>query len=248
MKRLLIIFLVSCCKLYAQDITVDTIWIGNAPVRMLKMTYGGPSRVVFINLHENEYTSVEATKEYLQNRDGVLISLQQEANRLICFDLKGRLIQFDPNRMFSERGRTINLKLLNGHYPLYAEKMIRDFSGKITASLEKARVVIAMHNNSDGRPLSVKSYKHIYVNPAMDTDDFILTTEQWIFDQLKEQKINTVLQNQKTSADDGSLAIYCSKKKIPYINVEAEEGHQEEQLRMLNALTGIINQYAAYGH
>jgi hypothetical protein len=60
---------------------------------------------------------------------------------------------------------------------------------------------------------------------------------------LKKKKINAVLQTHKTSTDDGSLAIYCSKKKIPYINIEAQQGHLEEQMDMLNALTGIIQQY-----
>jgi hypothetical protein len=78
----------------------------------------------------------------------------------------------------------------------------------------------------------------------MDADDFVLTTDEKIFNHLKSKNINAVLQSHKVTTDDGSLSIYCSKKKIPYINIEAQHGHTAEQLRMLNALTSIINEYS----
>lgn len=216
--------------------------IGNTRVEIHRTNFGN-SRAVFINVHSNETTSVEATREYLQDRNGIFVELKHDTTRLIKFEWKGKLLQFDPNRMFTEKGRIANLRILNGKIPSGTEDEVEDFAQEVTNKIKKAAIIIAVHNNTEGKPLSVNSFKEKYVNKSMDADDFILTTEKKIFDQLKKKKINAVLQTVKTSTDDGSLAIYCSKKKIPYINIEAQEGHKAEQLQMLNALTEIINQY-----
>ena len=110
--------------------------------------------------------------------------------------------------------------MLNGRYSGKAEEKIEEFSDKIISKIKKSRMVIAVHNNTNGKPLSVNSYKNRYVNPLMDTDDFVLTTEQSIFEQLKAKKINTVWETTASSKDDGSLAYYCSQKNIPYINLK----------------------------
>jgi hypothetical protein len=216
--------------------------IGNTKVDIQRTNFGN-SKAVFINVHSNETTSVAATKEYLQDRNGIFVELKHDTTRLIKFEWKGKLIQFDPNRMFTEKGRITNLRILNGKVPSGTEDEVEDFAQEVISKIKKAAIIIAVHNNTEGKPLSVNSFKEKYVNRNMDADDFILTTEKKIYDQLKKKKINAVLQTVKTSSDDGSLAIYCSKKKIPYINIEAQQEHKAEQLRMLNALTDIINQY-----
>ncbi len=225
-----------------QQVSTKDLKIGNTTVSIQTTDYGS-TKAIFINVHSNETTSVEATTDYLQDKSGTLIELKHDTTRLISFEFKGRMIQFDPNRIFTKKGRVTNLRLLNGKTPAGTEDEVDDFAEEVIDKIKKARIIIAVHNNTDGRPLSVNSFKEKYVNRDMDADDFILTTEKKIFDQLKKKKINAVLQTVKTSTDDGSLAIYCSKKKIPYINIEAQEGHKTEQLKMLNALTEIINQY-----
>jgi hypothetical protein len=243
MKCILLLLICFGTFAHAQQITLDTLWLSNTPVALQKAQFGKDSKTMFLNLHSNETTSVDATNEYLKDKNGSLIQLIHDTTRLITFYHINRLIQFDPNRIFTQKGRRINLKLLNRNLPSSAEKVVGAFADSVMKDLKDARIIIAMHNNTDGRPLSVKSFKDRYVNPAMDTDDFILTTEKKIYDQLKKKKINAVLQTQKTSSDDGSLAIYCSKKKIPYINIEAQEGHKFQQVQMLNALTDVIQQY-----
>ncbi len=74
--------------------------------------------------------------------------------------------------------------------------------------------------------------KEAEIQPVMPSDEI---SEEL----LKEQEINAVLQS-KSAKDDGSLSVYADKKNIPYINVEAEHGHVEEQARMLKALKDTI--------
>lgn len=229
----------------AADASTETHWMEKTPVQLQLVKYGErPERVIFLNVHENEYTSIQAAGEYLEGRNGYFIAVKQNGTRNLSFDINGTRIQFDPNRMFTKTGRVANLRLLNRKYIPAAEETVEEFSDKIISRVKNARLVVALHNNTNGKPLSVNSYRTKYRNPAMDPDDFVLTTEKSIFEQMKARKINAVLETTDSSPDDGSLAYFCSKKGIPYINVEAQAGHKSEQLRMLKALTPIINKYS----
>jgi hypothetical protein len=245
MTKVLVIFLLLIVlQVNAQIVKTESLLLEKTPVQLQLSDYGEiRGKVVYLNLHENETTSVLAAKDYLATRNGHLIVVKQKGNRNLSFTQKGMTFQFDPNRMFTKAGRISTLKLLNKKYVNAAEETVEEFSDKIISRIRNAQLVVALHNNTNGKPLSAASYKNRYLNPSMDTDDFILTTEKSIYDQLKAKKINTVWETTSTSVDDGSLAYYCSKKNIPYVNVEAQHGHRSQQLKLLNALTSIINNY-----
>ena len=40
--------------------------------------------------------------------------------------------------------------------------------------------------------------------------------------------------------DDGSLSIYCQKNKLQYINIEAQHGQKEQQIKMLKETYSLI--------
>ncbi len=243
-KIILTTLLLLVLQAKAQNTRTETYLLEKTSVSLQLTEYGKePQKVIYLNLHENETTSVLAAKDYLSTKNGYLIAVKQSGNRNLTFTQKGMKFQFDPNRMFTKPGRISTLKLLNKKYLDAAEETVEEFSDKIISRIRNARLVVALHNNTNGKPLSANSYKNRYINPAMDADDFILTTEKSIYEQLKAKKINTVWETTSTSIDDGSLAYYCSQKNIPYVNVEAQHGHRSQQLKLLNALTSIINQY-----
>jgi len=243
-KVLLILLLIIVLHVNAQIVKTESLLLEKTSVSLQLSEYGKSSgQIVYLNLHENETTSVLAAKDYLSTRNGQLIVVKQKGNRNLHFTQKGTVFQFDPNRMFTKAGRVSTLKLLNKKFISAAEETVEEFSDKIIARIRNAKLVIALHNNTNGQPLSAASYRNRYLNPSMDPDDFILTTQKSIYEQLKAKKINTVWETTSTSIDDGSLAYYCSKKNIPYVNVEAQHGHRSQQLKLLNALTSIINNY-----
>jgi hypothetical protein len=134
--------------------------------------------VVFINVHDNEKTSVHAAREYLLPNGGKLITIYNKGQRFLSFRLKGKLYYFDPNRIFSEAGRRSTLKLLSAKYSESAENELSYFADKIlTNYIDSSKLVIALHNNTDGN-LSVITYlkdqemgNHwgaVFVNPEMD--------------------------------------------------------------------------------
>lgn len=77
----------------------------------------------------------------------------------------------------------------------------------------------------------------------MDVDDFILTTDISLFNRIREKKINVVREDINTVKDDGSLSVFAARHKIPYLNIEAEHEHLQEQLAMLKILEDIIREY-----
>ena len=213
-------------------------------------TIASPNKIGFIHLHANETTALHAGYVYLQNKHATLLSLQPQPERFVYFNSDTGVYRFDPNRVFSLAGRKTNLAKLAAYHNR-SEKVTARFAGFVWQQVQRFKLVVALHNNTDEK-YSIKSYaaggeeyantKRYYINPEMDIDDFVLTTEERIFLYLKKQQISVVLQA-KHAKDDGSLSIACARKGIPYINIEAQEDHFDEQLRILNALTPILQRY-----
>ncbi len=247
MKWILIVCQALSLSAFTQTVKTENVQLGSTTIMLKTHTYNpAKAKAVFLNLHENESTSVQATRQYMAANGGTMVTVNHTGERNVNFRYKGKSYNFDPNRIFSKKGRVATLKSLSKSYTNAAEDVAENFAEAIEDKIEDAKIIIAIHNNTEGN-LSVKSYVNskatTYVNPKQDPDDFVLTTDRRIFDHLRSKKINAVLQSHKVTSDDGSLSIYCSKKNIPYINIEAQHGHTAEQVRMLNALTSIINEY-----
>lgn len=210
-----------------------------------------PSKVLYFNMHDNENTAVEATREILEKFGGTLVELQFIDERLISFSLEDKRFTFDPNRIFTEIGIEKTLKF-NGLFTTEAKNETGEFAEKLKSILKNARLIIAVHNNTDEN-YSIKSYdtggefagetKFINSDTENDVDDFFYITENTFFKFLRDKKQNVALQNNAKVADDGSLAVYCGKNKISYVNVESEHGHLSEQTKMLEILQDLIKNF-----
>jgi hypothetical protein len=196
---------------------------------------------IFLSLHDDENTSVNAFNEICENLDKpLLIELQQSGSRFIKYGHKGLDYLIDPNRIFSEKGLTNTLKKNNKTIPAEIRGPLKDFSEKILDLIlpnDKNKYIVALHNNSNDN-YSAKSYvgsndaEKIYINPKEDVDDFFFVTDSSDFEFFKTKKRNVILQS-KDVTDDGSFSVYCAKKSIPYINIEAQDGHKEIQKLMI---------------
>ena len=211
--------------------------LGDTPIRIVVTGSGG---FTLVALHENESTSVAAARQVMQTTRGTLIELKHTGAREITFSLQGKRYSIDPNRMFTDAGIRTNLK---GGHSTDAHNAVKRLAGEVVSRLGR-RVIVALHNNTDGR-YSVLSYqpggqyardaRSVYVNPSRDPDDFFFVTSKRLFDALKQAGHNVVLQSQGVT-DDGSLSVYAARKGIPYVNVEAQNGHLPQQIEMLRIL------------
>ena len=218
------------------------------PIRILQ--FGDRTDVVLINLHDNEVTSVDAAKRILQQHGGMLIEVENNAERNIRFRLDETNYKVDPNRIFSKEGIKKSLAEL-GRVSFKAIDEVEKLGQRIIQLFPAdARYVIALHNNtpdlftvkeySPGNKRSVDA-KKIYLNPQEDADDFFLTTDGNLYDKLTEKGFNTVLQDNKNCTEDGSLSVYCGKRNIRYVNCETEHGKQEQYFKMMKSLLSVLS-------
>lgn len=213
--------------------------------KILLTEYGSRKGLVMVHLHDDEIASAEAGKKMMSKTGGLFIEVENNGKRLITFKKNGKRFQFDPNRIFTAKGRSENLHLLNKTVTPEANKSVKAFAKFILQKIPKVVVtLIAIHNNQDGN-YSINSYKKgvhskavskWYRNPKKDPDNFFIVNNAEMFRQIKRSGYNIILQNNSRAPDDGSLSIYYGKKNLVYVNIEAEQGNLNEQTKMLNAL------------
>lgn len=227
---------------------VKTLKIGEDTFRIIQQYGATTDRLLFLNVHENEATSIEAIEQYSKETPVHFIRIAHEQTRRLKFQLNGAHYSVDPNRIYTRKGRRKTLQD-GGSFSLKAARQVRQFARQLLHYLNGRSGVVAMHNNAD-TGYSIASYlpegeearntAAIYINPQMRPNDFIYTTVPSFFQLLKERAINVVLQDNRSVVDDGSLSVYCGMKGIPYINIEAQSGHLEVQLHMLREVVKVL--------
>ena len=221
--------------------------LGERHVRLLAHRSQAPG-LLYVNVHENETTSIEAARRTVERRGGQLYWLGADGRRVISFRLRDRTYRFDPNRMFSHAGVEKSLRLYGASSPEAIAEIRRFASAWIdrVALLTRA-LVVAVHNSTRGG-FSVSSYQAggseeheasaVSIGRPRDPDDFFLVTDSPLYEHLRARGHNVVLQAPRGLRDNGSLSVWATANGVHYVNVEAQFGHLEQQVAMLAELHG----------
>jgi len=206
--------------------------------------------MTFFNMHDDENTAVEAGVQFIRKYGGRLIQLKHTGKRLVEFRLQGKTYRFDPNRMFTDRGARDTLQRYS-RADEAAVAALRRLADEILTrcGLDRGPWIITLHNNTE-RNYSALLYlpgneyendaEEVFIAPGSDPDDFFYVTDRSVYEAVRKEGFNVVLQNNRTATDDGSLSVLAARIGIPYVNIEAQHGHLVEQFRMLEALRRII--------
>lgn len=206
----------------------------------------------FLNLHDDEDTSVEAALDVIRERGGRLVELVHTGDRNLSFEVGGEAFVADPNRMFTASGRTRTLAALSRDTEA-ARGALGAFADSVLSVYAEARtpVVVTLHNNTDAN-YSARSYlpggayagdaAAVTVHEGTDPDDFFFVTDRALYEALAGRGFNAVLQDNGRATDDGSLSVWAAREGVPYVNVEAEHGHRAEQARMIGALLDVLGE------
>lgn len=216
--------------------------IGETVVLIKVSEYGSERTKVFINLHADEMTSVQAATRMLEEEGGLLIRIDNHRKRNIRFKLGGRYYQFDPNRIFSRDGIGQTLRQL-GPTSAAAINAVDGFAQRLLKLIPAAaKYVVALHNNTDGK-FGVSSYlpgadrqwdaRKVYANNSQDDDDIFFTTDSILYERLAAERYNTILQDNVNVKRDGSLSVYCGERNIPYLNCETQHGKVQQYSEMI---------------
>ena len=219
--------------------------LGDTRIPIRVSQYGNQQQVLYLNLHDNEFTSVEAAKALLEQQGGTLVRIENRRQRMIIFRLRGKKFIIDPNRIFSREGIIRSLNETRTYAP-WAVDEIEKFGQRILDLIpQNISLIVALHNNFEGS-FSIRNYlpggdrshdaKAVQFLLQNDPDDIALTTDEGIYLAMTAGGFNTIWQDNATVKRDGSLSVYCGQKGIRYINIETEHGRLERYQRMLQVL------------
>ena len=131
------------------------------------------------------------------------------------------------------------------------QRAVEEFTTELLRiyALDTVDAVVALHNNADcnysatqyldGQELA-RDAADVHLEDGQDADDFFFVTEKRFFEALRARRFNVVLQDNRSVTDDGSLSVYCGQHGIPYVNVEAQDGHLQAQKTMIEALFDVL--------
>ena len=226
-----------------EGMVTDTVplFFNDLPLNLVKYSYGKPN-INFLAIHDDEDTGIKAAFEYIKFSGGSIIDCQYGSVRNFKFHYNDEEFQLDPNSIYTKPGIIRNLEKYNWAEPEVVKQL--DFTGKEILKLygpEKPPYIFTLHNNGDGG-FGIASYlkgyelenfaDSLHINFEMDNDDMVLVTDVDMFNYLKKENVNVVLQS-KLAPDDGSLSYYAMQKGIPYMNVEVQHGHITEHLQLI---------------
>jgi D-alanyl-D-alanine dipeptidase len=248
---------VVLCRAADDAVAARSFLVGDARFDVVARDFPPPAdgpterpAIAFISVHDDENTAVEAAGDVLRDRGGRLIELRHTGAREIAFRLGGAAHRIDPNRIFTPAGRRATLESLST-WSQPADDVVAAFSDELLGAvgIDDADVVVALHNNTPDR-YTAAAYlpggalaadaARVHLRSGGDPDDFFFVTDPAVCDALVARGRSVILQNEATVADDGSLSVWCGRMGIPYVNVEAEHGHREEQAAMLRDLLDLL--------
>lgn len=189
----------------------------------------------FVHVHHNEQTALKAAKAIISREGGSLITLVHSGGRNIVFHLNHKRYEFDPNRIYTDKGIKKTLTQFGAYTP-EAHQEVKKLADKIKQLLPKGKI-IAVHNNSS---YSLKDYlpghelahdaQALHMNPNNYFRNFYLVTKVSDYLRLKMEGFNGILQK-PSATDDGSMSVLLARSE--YINVEAGFDQLAEQIKML---------------
>lgn len=223
--------------------------LGNTRIPIKIEQFGSRTDLVYINLHDDESTSVIATRKLLKEEGGILIRIENKGNRNLRFRMGDRWYEMDPNRIFSREGIAVFLRG-SGQYNSRVVAEVEKLGQRILQLFPKDPLcIIALHNNTDGNysineylpgKLRAQDASNVYINPRLDPDDHFITTVPELFNRLSEKQYNVMLQDNENCNQDGSLSVYCGNNGIRYVNLETEHGKIQEYTDMIRSLYNLL--------
>jgi hypothetical protein len=235
-----------------RDTICTNIQLGDSTVTVVEHLVSPRPKIIYLNVHENEFTSIEALKKMADSVDISYYYLQHNATRRIFFSKGKKVHSIDPNRIYTEMGRDSTLADKKKMVDSLALVKTSYLATRLLQKFQIAQAIVSVHNNTPDE-YSILSYLpegdeakntgQLYINENMDPDDFIYTTSPFVFEAAKNDSINVILQSTENFVDDGSLSIYCGERKLPYVNIETEYEHLDEQLKLLFWIREVLEDW-----
>ncbi|MFD1553116.1 hypothetical protein DNU06_12360 [Putridiphycobacter roseus] len=218
----------------------SNITLGDSTIQLVKAFNAPASKVLFFNMHEDEQTSIEVSKAFGQGHAINFVYLHHQLTRRVFYNVGKREFSIDPNRIYTKKGRRKTIAPWRP-FAFKANNEAAKLANTILSLIKPFKTIVTMHNNTDVE-YTIKSYlpegeeakntADIHVSDKWDADDFVYTTSVDFFHHLKAADVNVILQDNVKFVNDGSLSVFCGINGIDYLNIEAQKGHFDAQLKL----------------
>lgn len=157
MKWVLIVmmFLTAATANAAVKKTVHDLTLGETKIRVNVYENEGAA-VTFFAPHHNEQTGLGLAKEFVEKRGGRLVEVESidaagKPSRYLKFTYGGKTYQVDPNRIYTENGRSCALSTeIAPVVKIFADELLRLVLAEDGTTLRPGeRYLVAVHNNTD---------------------------------------------------------------------------------------------------
>ena len=129
--------------------------VGSTDVRV-NVYHNPASDITFFVPHHNERSAVALAREFVASRGGRLIEIESfdakgNPSRMVRFFKNGREFTVDPNRLFTENGRSCGLPTeIRDDAAKFAAELLDIVFGSNEAEFRSSgRMIVAVHNNAD---------------------------------------------------------------------------------------------------
>ncbi|MCX8175409.1 MAG: hypothetical protein N3E51_04345 [Candidatus Micrarchaeota archaeon] len=223
-----------------------SLFLGNTEVVIRIYRKAGTEGVLFIHPHGDESGALEAGLRFVEEHGGTLVTIsrvgsQEHKKRKISFEICGKAIEVDPNRIFSEQGIRSQLAPYGDDVADSAFSEVKKFSESLILEISRFALpstVIALHNDRLGYSQVLGSSGEARISPGEPNTDFFFVTRREDFERLASLGYNAFLQS-GSPKDDGSASVLFQKLGVRYINVECGFSKKEKNYQMVLAALGM---------
>ena len=209
MKRAIIYITIFLASIQAANAdttkTTLTLPLGDASVRVNVYEKAGAD-LTFFAPHHNEQIARTLALEAIERRGGRLVEIEsydEKGNpmRFLKFTLNGKTYSIDPNRVYTDNGRTCNTAAETiDAVKIFADALLKILFAPGGKTLrENERFIVAVHNNTnvDAKAGSAKPNDLSAVAFIKNTNSMILSDGAF-----EEQADGVFLSNTETDADN----------------------------------------------
>jgi hypothetical protein len=135
--------------------TTQKLILGETEVKINLYENAG-SNLTFFSPHHNEQIARRLAKEFVDKNGGRLVEIESfddkgKPSRYVNFTLNGKIFSLDPNRIFTDNGRTCDA------LPAEIDLLVKDFAEKLLKVIfaegkglrDGEKFIVAVHNNTD---------------------------------------------------------------------------------------------------
>jgi hypothetical protein len=255
MKRAIIFITIFLASTFAANAaatkTTVNLPLGESVIKVNVYENAG-ANITFFAPHHNEQTARLLAREYVERSGGRLVEIESfdekgNAARYLKFAFKGKIYSIDPNRIYTDNGRTCNAAVeINETVKTFAENLLKILLAPDGKSLrENERFIVAVHNNTDvdAKTDTAKPNDLSAVAFLKNTNSMILSHGAF-----EEQADGVFLSNTETDADN--FIFLSTTAQIGYFaekgfNVVVQKSAQKLQSKQCTIDDGSMSVYSA---